>query len=61
MRTHLLDLRLYINAGMPFPACQAHAKLLDCSKSAWTLAKSPANLTCKHCLRIHERNQSRAS
>ena len=28
-----MDLRLYVNAGMSFPACYAGAKLLDTSKA----------------------------
>jgi hypothetical protein len=52
MKTHIRDIRLFNNAGMPFPVCQANAPLLDVDKARWPYAdKSVA--TCKHCQRLY--------
>lgn len=52
MKTHIKDIRLYNNAGMSFPVCQASAKLLDTDKSAWK-ADRARKATCKHCMRAY--------
>jgi hypothetical protein len=48
MKKHIRDIRLFNNAGISFPACQANAKLLDMDKGAWPTT-SAKDATCAHC------------
>ena len=47
---HLRDMRLYINAGMAFPACKASAKLLDVDEGRLPTTNDHNQVTCKRCL-----------
>lgn len=51
MKTHYRNIRLYVNAGTPFPECQAYASLLDLDKSRLPVTGKKSEVTCKHCLR----------
>lgn len=57
-KVHAPDTRLYVNAGMLFPACAANAPLLDIDKGRWTVGKS-VDVTCKRC-GVIVRNRARA-
>jgi hypothetical protein len=52
MRVHKRDVRLYVNAGMPFPLCAARAEFLDLDKGRWFSTGENDNVTCGNCLRI---------
>jgi hypothetical protein len=54
MKVHIRDIRLYNNAGISFPACQAGAKLLDLDKSCWT-TRGAEDATCINCKRIYRK------
>lgn len=47
---HFRDNRLYINAGIRFPLCHAHMRLLDMSKTSWDMTSIAAQVTCPRCL-----------
>ena len=49
---HAQSLRLYVNAGMSFPACYGNAALLDLDKCRLPMTVDSEKVTCKHCLRI---------
>jgi hypothetical protein len=49
VRIHFSDIRLFVNAGMRFPACYSGAKLLDTDKSRLSLTTNRDKVTCKHC------------
>jgi hypothetical protein len=49
---HKRDVRLYVNAGMAFPACKANAKLLDLDAARLRMAGAGETVTCKRCLRL---------
>ena len=51
-RVHLRDTRLFVNAGMRFPACHASAPMLDCDKSRLATTTDRAAVSCKRCLRL---------
>lgn len=53
MAKHLIDNRLFVNAGMRFPACKAREELLDLDAARWSLTNEPAEVTCKTCKKIH--------
>ena len=53
-KTHIRDIRLFNNAGMSFPVCQANAPLLDLDKGHWPCARRE-QATCKHCQRAYTR------
>jgi hypothetical protein len=48
-KVHMRDIRLFNNAGMQFPVCQAGAALLDCDKGHWQITTNEAEVTCKLC------------
>jgi len=52
MKTHIADIRLYVNAGMRFPVCCANARLLDTDKSRWPCVDKE-KATCKNCQRLY--------
>lgn len=52
MKMHIKDIRLFNNAGMSFPVCQAGAKLLDLDKTAWKTGTED-EATCKRCMRAY--------
>ena len=49
MKLHIRDIRLFNNAGISFPVCQASVKMLDLDKTAWSCAKERKDATCAHC------------
>ncbi len=52
LKIHYGNLRLFVNAGMPFPECHSNTRLLDTDKSAWPTTGEKANVTCGNCLKI---------
>lgn len=55
MKIHLKHQRLFINAGMEYPACYANTELLDTDKGKLQTTSKRENITCKHCLRIERK------
>ena len=53
-RIHWRDQRLFVNAGMRFPACQANAIPLDTDKSRWMTTSDPMCIECKTCKGMYE-------
>jgi hypothetical protein len=49
MKAHIRDIRLFNNAGISFPVCQASVKLLDMDKTAWPTSNDHRDATCAHC------------
>lgn len=45
---HFRSVRLYNNAGMVFPLCQAH-KDLDLDKCHWHMTTDAQDVTCQKC------------
>jgi hypothetical protein len=56
-KIHLQDQRLFINAGMRFPACYAKAELLDTDKSRLPSTSDPKRVTCGKCQRLAKRRK----
>lgn len=54
-KIHYRDQRLYVNAGMRFPACYAGAALLDLDKGRLMTTGDPACIECHTCRRIYRR------
>lgn len=50
-KMHLRDRRLWINAGMHFPACFANQTPLDTDKSRLWTTPIREDVTCKNCLK----------
>ncbi len=50
---HLHSTRLFVNAGMEFPLCQANARLLDCDKGHWKTTGNVRKVECRNCLRVY--------
>jgi len=50
MKKHIRDVRLFNNAGISFPMCQANARLLDLDKSVWPTT-GDKEATCKNCIK----------
>jgi len=59
-KTHFVDTRLYVNAGMRFPACYARAPLLDTDKGRLPSTTAHDSVTCKHCRRIMRKTENRS-
>lgn len=63
-KVHLRDRRLFVNAGVRFPACYANSELLDTDKSKLQTTGTLSEVTCKNCLRftlthqLEERNDN---
>lgn len=51
-KTHLRSLRLFVNAGIRFPACEGGKPLLDMDKTRWDITADRTKVTCKKCLFI---------
>jgi hypothetical protein len=54
---HLMDLRLYVNAGMAFPACQADVELLDLDCTYWEVTRVRTKITCPRCRQLSEQER----
>ena len=54
-KVHRRDTRLFVNAGMNFPACYANEKLLDCDKGRFPVTTVAGEVTCRNCWRIKRR------
>ncbi len=52
---HYVHKRLYLNAGISFPACHADRDLLDMDKARLPSTTARALVDCKHCARIMAR------
>jgi hypothetical protein len=50
-KIHLRSLRLYVNAGMQFPACKANEPLLDLNCTNWDMTYNKQEVTCLKCLK----------
>jgi len=51
-KVHFRDLRLFVNAGVRFPACKAHEGLLDMDATRLETSPNMSEVTCKACRRI---------
>ena len=50
-KVHYRSIRLFVNAGMEFPQCYAHAALLDLDKARLLTTFDKELVTCSRCLR----------
>ena len=48
-KIHWRSIRLFVNAGMAFPACYATAELLDLDKGSLPTTGNRLEVTCKRC------------
>jgi hypothetical protein len=56
-KVHLRDNRLFVNAGMNYPTCQANVELLNLDASHWITTGNLNLVTCKHCLKNKVRSE----
>jgi hypothetical protein len=51
-KTHFTHQRLFVNAGMKFPACEGNAELLNLDAGRWNISSDVYEVTCKKCKKI---------
>lgn len=51
-RTHARSVRLFVNAGLRFPLCQAGAEKLNLDAGRWITTPDVHKVNCGNCLRI---------
>ena len=56
-RTHWRSVRLFVNAGLQFPACFANSPLLDTERGHLKSTGDKSLVTCSRCLKLIEHSE----
>lgn len=57
MKTHFMNQRLFVNAGIRFPECYTGARLLDMDKTRLPVSGDRTRVTCKRCVQALKRKE----